>query len=65
VYRFFADSSLYLNIVPSLATFNIKKAIDEDGKEANVDVKVKPGILSYLTPFTFRITAQYHTPILT
>ena len=53
--RFFADSSLYLNIAQSLAAFNIHKAVGKDGKEIKVDVKPKPGVLSYPTQFDFRI----------
>lgn len=54
--RFFADSSLYLNIAQSLAAYNIRKSVARDGKEIEVDhVKPKPGILSYPTEFDFRI----------
>jgi cytochrome P450 len=56
--RFFADSSLYLSIVQSLATFNINKAVDKDGKEVGVEAKMKPGILSYPAPFMFQITPR-------
>lgn len=53
--RFFADSSLYLNIVQSLAAFNISKAVGKDGKEIEVDVKPKPGLLTYPTEFEFQV----------
>jgi hypothetical protein len=53
--RFFADSSLYLNIVQSLAAFTIRKAVGTDGNEIEVDVKPTPGILTYPTPFAFQI----------
>lgn len=56
--RFFADSSIYLNIVRSLATFNIGKAVDEHGAEIEVDVKVKPGILSYPGDFKYSVTPR-------
>ncbi|KAF4981513.1 hypothetical protein FZEAL_2698 [Fusarium zealandicum] len=56
--RFFADASLYLNIVQSLATFNIGKAVGEDGKEISVGVKAKPGILSYPSEFQFQVTPR-------
>jgi cytochrome P450 len=56
--RFFADSSLYLNIAQSLAAFNIKKAVDEDGREIDVNVKPKPGILSYPGEFQFQVTPR-------
>ncbi|EGE82874.1 OrdA protein [Blastomyces dermatitidis ATCC 18188] len=53
--RFFADSSLYLTIAQSLAAFNIRPAVGEDGREIEVDVKPKPGILTYPTKFDFHI----------
>lgn len=53
--RFFADSSLYLNIAQSLAVFNIRKAVDKNGKEIEVDARPKPGILTYPTEFDFQI----------
>ena len=53
--RFFADSSLYLNIVQSLAAFNISKAVGKDGREIEVNVKPKPGILTYPTDFEFQV----------
>ena len=56
--RFFADTGLYLNIVQTLAVFNIKKAVGADGKEVGVDVKVKPGVLSYVTDFEFEMTPR-------
>lgn len=56
--RFFADSALYINIVQSLATFNFRKAVGKDGKEIEVDIRVKPGVLSYPTEFQFQITPR-------
>jgi hypothetical protein len=53
--RFFADSSLYINVVQSLAAFHISKAVGKDGREVDVDVKPKPGILMYPTEFEFQI----------
>ncbi|KAL3473137.1 cytochrome P450 [Aspergillus californicus] len=53
--RFFAESSLFLNIAQSLATFNIDKAVDKDGRGIEVNVKAKPGILTYPTEFDFQI----------
>lgn len=64
--RFFADSSLYINIVRTLATFNFDKSIDKDGREISVDVKPKPGILSYPTEFQFQVTprSQQHVNLI-
>lgn len=56
--RFFADSGLYLNIAQSLAVFNFTKAVGRDGREIDVDVKPKPGILAYPGEFGFRIEAR-------
>lgn len=53
--RFFADSGLYLNVVQSLATFEFLPAKDQHGEAVPVDVKPKPGILSYPMPFEFEI----------
>lgn len=53
--RFFADAGLYLNVARSLAVFNIRKAVGEDGKEVEVDVRPTPGILAYPAPFGFCI----------
>lgn len=56
--RFFADSSLYLNIVQSLAAFKMAKAVDQRGKEIEVNVKPKPGLLTYPTEFDFQVTPR-------
>ncbi|KAI9041395.1 cytochrome P450 [Aspergillus affinis] len=56
--RFFADSSLYLNIAQSLAAFTMAKAVDKDDKEIEVDVKPKPGMLTYPTEFDFQVTPR-------
>ncbi|KAK2735942.1 hypothetical protein FQN55_001906 [Onygenales sp. PD_40] len=53
--RFFAESSLYLHISQSLAVFNITKAVGKDGKEIEVNVKPKPGVLTYPTEFDCRV----------
>lgn len=56
--RFFADQSLFLNIVHSLACFNIRPSLDSSGRPIPVDVKPKPGILSYPTAFDFKIDVR-------
>ncbi|KAK5655749.1 hypothetical protein OQA88_5286 [Cercophora sp. LCS_1] len=53
--RFFADSSLFLNIAQSLAAFYFVKAVTKDGKEVEANVRVKPGILAYPTEFEFQV----------
>ncbi|TPX14009.1 uncharacterized protein E0L32_000403 [Thyridium curvatum] len=56
--RFLADSNLYLNIVQTLAIFNIEKAINEHGTELKYTVAPRPGILSYPTDFKIRVTPR-------
>ncbi|KAJ5109163.1 hypothetical protein N7456_005838 [Penicillium angulare] len=53
--RFFADNSVFVNIVQSLATFKIRKAVDSAGKEIEVNAKPKPGLLTYPTDFEFQV----------
>lgn len=65
--RFFADSSLYLNISQSLAAFRFTKAVGKDGEEAGeVSVEPKPGILAYPTEFGFQIRprSEKHTELI-
>jgi cytochrome P450 len=56
--RFFADSSLFINIVQSLAVFDISKAVGKDGKVVEVDAKPKPGLVAYPPEFGFQITPR-------
>jgi len=56
--RFFADSSLYINKVQSLAAFDFTKAKGKNGEEIDVDVKTKPGILAYPTEFEFQVSPR-------
>ncbi|KAI3549231.1 O-methylsterigmatocystin oxidoreductase [Colletotrichum abscissum] len=53
--RFFADSSLFINMAQTLAAFTIAKALDKNGEEIEVDVRPKPGILTYPTAFKVRV----------
>lgn len=43
--RFLADESLFLTISRILATFDILKAVDENGKEIEPEVVVTPGLV--------------------
>ncbi|CAK7234014.1 hypothetical protein SBRCBS47491_008806 [Sporothrix bragantina] len=56
--RFFADTSLYLNVVQLLAIFDIQKAVDTQGRPVDVNVMPKPGILSYPTSFAFTVVPR-------
>lgn len=56
--RFFADSGLFLNMAQSLAVFNFTKKVDTDGKEIDVNIKPKPGVLAYPTEFEFQLSPR-------
>ncbi|KAI1322474.1 OrdA protein [Xylariaceae sp. FL0255] len=56
--RFFEDASLYINIVRCLAVFKLSKAVDEDGQEVDVEVKMKPGFICHPGEFGFRVTPR-------
>lgn len=56
--RLFADNGLYLNIAMLLAAFRIGKGTNEDCKEIEVDVKPKPGVLTYPTEFRFQVVPR-------
>lgn len=56
--RFFADSSLFLNMAHTLATFNLERAVGADGKEVALDVRPKPGVLTYPTEFQFKASPR-------
>lgn len=53
--RSLAESSLYLNIVQSLAAFNIRKVVGKDGKIIEIDVKPRAGIPAYPTKFGLQV----------
>ncbi|KAL4805914.1 cytochrome P450 [Aspergillus unguis] len=55
--RHFAEAGVYLNIVQSLAVFTFKKAV-RDGKEVDVCIQPKPGVLAYPTGFEFRVVPR-------
>ena len=56
--RFFADSSLFLNMAQTLAVFNLSKKVDKDGQEIDVNIKPQPGVLTYPTEFDFQISPR-------
>jgi hypothetical protein len=49
--RVLADSTIYLTVVQSLAAFNVRKAIDADGREIEPVVDIAPGIISHPSHF--------------
>jgi cytochrome P450 len=56
--RYFADSSLFLNIAQSLACFNYEKAVDANGRVIEPVLRQKPGIMSYPTEFGYKVTPR-------
>lgn len=60
--RYFADTSVWLTIVRSLAVFNISKALDKNGREIKPTVKFTPSLISRPEDFEAMIkprTAQH------
>jgi hypothetical protein len=58
--RLLAESSVWLTIAKSLAAFNIKKGLDEKGREIEPTVDFLPGIISH--PVPFKATIQPRSP---
>ncbi|KAL4264901.1 cytochrome P450 family protein [Pleurotus pulmonarius] len=56
--RFFAMDSLWISIASILATFNIEKAKDEQGRDIEPDIRWIPGFSRQLLPFKCSITAR-------
>jgi cytochrome P450 len=56
--RLLADSVLFLTIAQSLVVFDIKKNLDEDGKEVDPAVGATPGIISHPVPFQYRLVPR-------
>ncbi|OQE21680.1 hypothetical protein PENSTE_c011G00749 [Penicillium steckii] len=56
--RLIADASLYLTIANTLAVFDIRKPIGDDGKEVELPEDFTPGIISHPIPYTCRITPR-------
>ncbi|KAJ5991687.1 hypothetical protein N7451_007411 [Penicillium sp. IBT 35674x] len=49
--RLIAETSVFLMIAHTLALFDIRKPVDENGKEVNPTVDFTPGILSHPVPY--------------
>ena len=56
--RQLADSSIFHTIALSLAVFDIRKEVDENGEEIEPNIEFEPGILSHAVPFGCRITPR-------
>ncbi|EJD47045.1 cytochrome P450, partial [Auricularia subglabra TFB-10046 SS5] len=59
--RFVADTSIWLMIASILATFDISKARDKDGREIMPEVEYMAGIISHPLPFKCNITPRPQT----
>ncbi|KAF2119330.1 cytochrome P450 monooxygenase [Lophiotrema nucula] len=53
--RVFADASIYLTCVQSLAVLNVSKAVDELGNEIEPKIGLQGGAIGRPTPFSCRI----------
>ncbi|PHH74362.1 hypothetical protein CDD80_3123 [Ophiocordyceps camponoti-rufipedis] len=59
--RFFADASLFLDIVTILSLFNVNKGVDELGNELEPELHVRPGIINHTMPFPHKVTPRSST----
>ncbi|KAK1961023.1 cytochrome P450 [Colletotrichum sublineola] len=56
--RYLADESLFITIARLLATFDIKKAVDESGNEIDPEIHATSGLISRLLEFPYSITPR-------
>lgn len=56
--RLLAETSMWLTIAQSLATFEIGKAMGEDGKEIEPSVEYADGFVSHPPPFGISVKAR-------
>ncbi|KAM6476095.1 cytochrome P450 [Trichoderma sp. SZMC 28011] len=56
--RYIAEDSLFITIARLLATFNISKAVDEQGMPVEPKVEYLPGLVARPASFPFRITVR-------
>ncbi|KAF4955409.1 hypothetical protein FGADI_4589 [Fusarium gaditjirri] len=56
--RCIADQTLFLSIAQTLAVFEIKKALDGEGREIAVVYEQLPGVISRVKPFPHRIVLR-------
>jgi hypothetical protein len=55
---FRSGTNLSSAIAHTLAVFDIKKALDADGKEIDIEPKYRQGVLGYAEPFEVRVTTR-------
>lgn len=51
----FADATVFLTIVKTLAVFNITKDVDKLGSEVTPSINYSPGLIAYPAPFPSQI----------
>ncbi|KAF5640841.1 oxidoreductase [Fusarium sp. NRRL 52700] len=59
--RFIADDTLFITISRLLATFNITRAIDEQGNELNPKIEISPGLVGRQLEFPYSIQPRNPT----
>ena len=60
--RVFADASIYLTCVQSLAVLSISKAVDEMGREIEPKIELQGGAIGHPAPFkcTIKFRSEEH-----
>lgn len=56
--RFLAMESLYITISRFLAVFDISRAVDDEGRELEINVEHTQGLISHPTPYPYVIKAR-------
>jgi fumagillin biosynthesis cytochrome P450 monooxygenase len=56
--RHLAESSLFVTIAQTLAVFEVRKALDANGKEVQPSREAMPGFLALPVPYEYRIVAR-------
>jgi cytochrome P450 len=56
--RLLADSTIFVTIAQTLAVFDIRKGIDENGREIEPPLGATPGVVSHPLPFQCRLVPR-------
>ncbi|RGP80072.1 o-methylsterigmatocystin oxidoreductase [Fusarium longipes] len=56
--RYLAEDSVFMTCARLLAVFNMRKAVDEDGKEIDVVIDGTPGLISHPVDYAYSITPR-------
>ena len=64
--RYFADSSVFITIAQTLATFQIGKARDAQGNEIEARLEAVPGMVNRPKEFSFKVAPRsvHHSELL-